>query len=151
MNWQQNTILMILTLLGAAALASIAGSAADRLPKGWIKAGSHPHNYEIALDAAVKHGDKAGAYIKFTGAGADGFCTLMQSFKANDYHGKRLRMSAWILSDHFTTVRVTSARVNSNKNSGAFTTEQTRPPEYAEIGPPHSGGGLAKTPRRKGR
>lgn len=83
MNFQQNTILMILTLLGAAALASFAGSAADRLPKGWSKAGSHPHNYEIALDAVVKHGDKAGAYIKSTGASAEGFCTLMQSFKAN--------------------------------------------------------------------
>ena len=42
MSWQQNTILMILTLLGAAALASFAGSGADILPKGWSKAGSHP-------------------------------------------------------------------------------------------------------------
>jgi erythromycin esterase len=100
MNWQQNTILMILTLLGAAALASIAGSAADRLPKGWIKAGSHPHNYEIALDTVVKHSDKVGAYIKFTGDGADGFCTLMQSFKANGYHGKRVRMSAWVRTEN---------------------------------------------------
>jgi erythromycin esterase len=100
MNWQQNTILMILTLLGAAALASIAGSAADKLPKGWIKAGSHPQNYEIALDTVVKHSDKAGAYIKFTGADSDGFCTLMQLFKANDYHGKRLRMSAWMRTEN---------------------------------------------------
>ena len=45
MTFQQNTILMILTLLGAAALASFVGSAADRLPKGWSKAGSHPQNY----------------------------------------------------------------------------------------------------------
>jgi len=98
MNWQQNTILMILTLLGAAALASFAGSAADRIPKGWIKAGSHPDNYEIALDAAVKHGGKASAYIK--GAGADGFGTLMQSFKAHGYHGKRLRLSAWVRTEN---------------------------------------------------
>jgi hypothetical protein len=51
MNWQQNMILMILTLLGAAALASFAGSAADRIPKGWIKAGNDPNNYEISFES----------------------------------------------------------------------------------------------------
>ena len=100
MNWRQNTILMILTLLGAAALANFASSAADSIPKGWSKAGNRPQNYEVALDTVVKHSDKAGAYIKFTGAGADGFCTLMQSFKANGYHGKRVRMSAWVRTEN---------------------------------------------------
>ena len=100
MNFQQNTILMILTLLGAAALASFAGSAADRIPKGWSKDGTRPHIYEVALDAVVKHSDKASAYIKSVGPDAVGFCTLMQSFKANGYHGKRLRMSAWVRTEN---------------------------------------------------
>ena len=100
MNWRQNTILMILTLLGAAVLASFAGSAADRIPKGWSKDGTRPHIYEVGLDAFVKHSDKASAYIKLAGPDAVGFCTLMQSFKANGYHGKRVRMSAWVRTEN---------------------------------------------------
>jgi erythromycin esterase len=126
MNWQQNMILMILTLLGAAALASIAGSAADRLPKGWIKAGSHPHNYEIALDTVVKHSDKAGAYIKFTGSDADGFCTLMQLFKANDYHGKRLRMSAWMRTENADSAQLW-LRLDSANGMAGFDNMDNRP------------------------
>src|SRR5262245_20411694 len=94
------SISTIPTLLGLVTLVSLMSLAADRLPKGWIKAGSHPQNYEIALDAAVKHGDKAAAYIKGAGAASEGFCTLMQLFKANDYHGKRLRMSAWMRTEN---------------------------------------------------
>ena len=86
MNCQPKSISTIPTLLGVVTLVSLMSFAADRLPKGWIKAGSHPQNYEIALDAAVKHGDKAAAYIKGVSAGAEGFCTLMQLFKANEYH-----------------------------------------------------------------
>jgi hypothetical protein len=126
MNFQQNTILMILTLLGAAALASFAGSAADRLPKGWIKAGSHPQNYEIALDAVVKHSDKAGAYIKFTGADAEGFCTLMQSFKANGYRGKRLRMSAWVRTENADSAQLW-LRLDSANGSVGFDNMNNRP------------------------
>jgi erythromycin esterase len=100
MNCQPKSISTILTLLGVVTLVSLMSFAADRLPKGWIKAGTHPQNYEIALDAAVKHGDKAAAYIKGVSAGADGFCTLMQLFKANDFHGKRLRMSAWMRTEN---------------------------------------------------
>jgi len=124
MNWQQNTILMILTLLGAAALASFAGSAADRIPNGWIKAGSHPHNYEIAIDAAVKHGGKASAYIK--GAGADGFGTLMQSFKANGYHDKRLRMSAWVRTENADSAQLW-LRLDSAKGIVGFDNMNNRP------------------------
>jgi hypothetical protein len=126
MNWQQNTILMILSLLGAAALASFAGSTADRIPKGWSKAGSHPHNYEVALDAVVKHGDKAGAYIKFTGAGAEGFCTLMQSFKANGYHGKRVRMSAWVRTENADSAQLW-LRLDSAKGMVGFDNMDNRP------------------------
>jgi len=64
MNCQPKSISTIPTLLGVMTLISLMSFAADRLPKGWIKAGSHPQNYEIALDAAVKHGDKAAAYKK---------------------------------------------------------------------------------------
>jgi len=44
----------------------------------------------------VKHSGKASAHIKFIGSRADGFGTLMQVFKADDYYGKRVRLSAWM-------------------------------------------------------
>ena len=62
-------------------------------------AGSHPQNYEVSLDTAVKHSGKASARIKFIAAQAEGFGTLMQMFRADDYHGKRVRMSAWMRSE----------------------------------------------------
>jgi hypothetical protein len=42
MNCQPKSISTIPTLLGVVTLVSLMGFAADRLPKGWIKAGSHP-------------------------------------------------------------------------------------------------------------
>ena len=74
--------------------------AADILPRGWFKAGSHPQNYEMSIDAAVMHSGKACAHIKSIGDKAEGFGTLMQAFKADVYRGKRVRMSAWMKTEN---------------------------------------------------
>jgi hypothetical protein len=72
------------------------GSGAENLPKGWMHAGDHPDNYEMTVDTAMKHDGKASARITFIGEKAEGFGTLMQIFKADDYRGKRVAMSAWM-------------------------------------------------------
>jgi hypothetical protein len=82
-------------LLGSAS-ADRAASGAEDPPRGWLHAGDHPQNYTMIVDTAVKHGGKAAAQIKFIGEKAEGFGTLMQIFKADDYRGKRLAMSAWM-------------------------------------------------------
>lgn len=71
----------------------------DVIPEGWYKAGSHPQHYQMIIDTVVKHGGKASAHIKFIGQTAEGFGTLMQTFKADLYRGQRVRMTAWMKTE----------------------------------------------------
>ena len=68
-------------------------SRTPRMPKGWFAAGSHPAEYEMGLDPGSGPARGGTAYIK-AGERPQGFATLMQSFKADAYRGKRLRFSA---------------------------------------------------------
>jgi hypothetical protein len=71
---------------------------AQELPKGWIKAGQHPNDYEMALDAKGGRSGGPCASIKAKTKDAQTFGTLMQTFAAGEYKGKRLRLSAWVRS-----------------------------------------------------
>jgi len=92
-------IVLLLVAFGAMAHASRSPVGTPDPPKGWFVAGSHPRNYEMTVDTTVKHSGKASAHIKFMATNAEGFGTLMQMFRADDYRGKRVRMSAWIRSE----------------------------------------------------
>ena len=65
-------------------------------PKGWFAAGSHPKDYEMSLDRNGPHGGNACAYLKSVVPETSGFGTLMQMFKADEYRGKRVRMSGYV-------------------------------------------------------
>lgn len=65
-------------------------------PKGWFPAGSHPKEYEMTVDRAVTHSGKASASLKSTAEKTGGFGTLMQTFKADTFHGKRVRLSGHV-------------------------------------------------------
>ena len=84
------TVLITLTSL-CAGLASSAD-----LPKGWAKAGSHPNNYAMAVDRAVSHSGKASAQLKCIAVRPKGYGTLMQTFNADLYRGKRIRFSGYV-------------------------------------------------------
>jgi hypothetical protein len=99
MNRKRISLSLVLVLLCAAAFESRRALAAGGLPAGWVKSGDHPDNYEMVIDTSVKHGGKASAHIKFTGEKAEGFGTLGQGFRADEYRGKRLRMSAWMKTE----------------------------------------------------
>lgn len=61
------------------------------LPQDWFVAGSAPHNYHAGLDR--HHADQAATiYAKEDGRQITGFATLMQSFDARAYLGKRIRL-----------------------------------------------------------
>lgn len=84
----------------ALACLALCGSMAVRAetPKGWLAAGSHPKEYEMTLDRDLTHGGKSSASLKSIVSKASGFGTLMQMFKADDYRGKRLRLSGFVRS-----------------------------------------------------
>ena len=71
--------------------------AADRVPDGWRKRGA-TNDYEVGVDSAVRTDGKRSAYLKTTTLKPklDEIVNLMQSFRADDYRGKRLRLSAQV-------------------------------------------------------
>ena len=92
---KQTTILLALAFLIACANANFA-LAQDGLPLNWQQSGSRPQDFEVVVDEKVKHAGKASARIDFMGERFAGFVTLTQTFKADAYRGKRVRMSAWV-------------------------------------------------------
>lgn len=86
------------TLALILALAASPTVAAAAPPVGWLLAGSDPGSYEAVLDAQESHaGAKSVRYASTREP--KGFGTMMQSFDATDYRGKRLRFSAWVKSN----------------------------------------------------
>jgi hypothetical protein len=69
-------------------------------PKGWFMAGSKPKEYEFTLDNQTVHGGKSSLMMKFTGKDNTGFGTVMQSFAAENYRGKRVRFSAFVKTNN---------------------------------------------------
>jgi hypothetical protein len=71
-----------------------------QLRKGWMLAGSNPGDYEVGTDTTKAHGGRASGYIKAKASPPDGYGTLMQLFKANEYRGQRLRMTAYVKAEN---------------------------------------------------
>ncbi len=67
--------------------------------KHWFMAGSHPNDYEQGIDTAVTYNGKNSGYLKAGVAQPEGFGTLMQMFKADQYRNKRIGFSAAVKSD----------------------------------------------------
>ncbi len=76
--------------------ASVPGAAQGR---SWALVGTHPEDYEFSVDKSVAHGGKASGLLKSRSAEAKAFGALSQSIKADDYRGKRLRLSGYVRAD----------------------------------------------------
>lgn len=69
-------------------------------PQGWIITGVYPHQYSVTLDHVhVYRGRSSGTIQGKVDADPRGFGTLMQMFKAENYVGQRLRLSAFLKTD----------------------------------------------------
>lgn len=120
MNPKLISLTLLVLAFGAMAYASRNSRVmTDDAPQGWFRAGDHPLNYEMIVDTAVKHSGKAGAHLKFTAGKAAGFGTLMQIFKADNYRGKRLRMSAWMRTENADSAQLW-LRLDSAKSMVGF-------------------------------
>jgi len=79
------------TALKAAALAlAFSLTLWATVPRGWYMAGSKPMEYETGVDAQARHNGHPSAYLKAKKPAIEGFGTLMQDFRANEYVGKRV-------------------------------------------------------------
>ncbi|HKE17427.1 MAG TPA: hypothetical protein VKB80_21280 [Kofleriaceae bacterium] len=63
-------------------------------PAGWFISGGARGHYEAAIDRAVAHGGRSSARLSPSVASPGGYGTLMQLFRADDYRGRRMRMTA---------------------------------------------------------
>jgi hypothetical protein len=66
------------------------------MPKGWIAAGNKAQDYEMGTDPGAGHNGKNAATIRSVRRKIEGFGTLMQTFAADKYKGKRLRLTGYI-------------------------------------------------------
>jgi hypothetical protein len=89
----KNTNLKAILIASAVLAANLATSGAT--PKSWFAAGSHPKDYKMSVDGAVAHSGKASALLQSVIPEPGGFGTLMQTFKADAFRGKRVRMSGY--------------------------------------------------------
>lgn len=68
-------------------------------PHGWILAGSHPGDYETAIDLGSAHQGRASGRLQSRAERPGGFGTMMQSFRADRYRGGRFELSAFIRTE----------------------------------------------------
>lgn len=81
-------------------LGLMAFTKADNIPDGWFKAGSDPDKYEMGLDDEVFNNGQNSAFIRSTANKIKGFGTLMQTCSANDYLGKKVKMTGYLKSEN---------------------------------------------------
>ena len=89
----KNTTLKAILIASAVLAANVATRA--ETPKGWLAAGSHPKDYKMSVDRTTAHSGKASALLQSIIPEPGGFGTLMQTFKADAFRGKRVRMSGY--------------------------------------------------------
>jgi len=70
----------------------------NKIPNGWIPAGSNPSEYEMGVDNSTPKNGEACAYIKSKSPEVNQFGTLMQTISAENYLEKRLMLSGYIKS-----------------------------------------------------
>jgi hypothetical protein len=114
-----------LLLLATQLLAGDVGEASADRPKGW---GGGGDGYELSRDMTEKHGGKASGCVRSTGDGAGGFGTLTQWFRADDYRGKRVRMSAFVKTAEVEGKAGLWMRIDGKEKTGlAFDNMMERP------------------------
>ncbi|MCM3168501.1 helix-turn-helix transcriptional regulator [Peribacillus frigoritolerans] len=71
----------------------------EQLLKGWNLSGSHPFNYQMGIDRETFHKGQASGFLKsVTAESQEEFATMMQQFKAENYLGKRMKLSGFLKS-----------------------------------------------------
>ena len=66
---------------------------------GWKLRGSNPQDYSIGSDNVVVHGGASSGHIRSIRKNVAGFGTMMRSFNAGIYCGKRVRMTAYVKTE----------------------------------------------------
>lgn len=78
----------------------VAFTQTSNIPEGWFEAGSEPNKYEMGIDSQVFHDGKNSARIRSTEATINSFETLMQTCSAQDFLGKKVKMTGYMKAEN---------------------------------------------------
>jgi AraC family transcriptional regulator len=96
--------------------------------KGWILSGYHPAFYEMKTDGEVFHtGTKSGLLTSKTDVGEGHFGTMMQSFSANNWKGKRIKVSCFLKTEEVVKCGVWCRVDNASSDVIQFDNMDNRP------------------------
>ena len=96
---------------------------------GWFLAGSKPRSYKTGLDKSVYKTGSSSAFLESTDKKIEGFGTLMQTCLADEYLGKKVKMTAYVKSKDVSDWAGMWFRIDSNETgrSLSFDNMQDRP------------------------
>ena len=117
-RWLTTSSIVVLALCGFSLMA--------KPPAGWFAAGSKPTDYDISTDTASQYMGLPSVRLKSITPAIKGFGTMMQSMSADQYHGKRIRFSAFVRSEAIEAWAGLWLRVDKGKDSVAFDNMQSR-------------------------
>lgn len=113
--------LLLVALLSASLAPCVA--ATDGVPAGWRLAGDRPYSYRTGADG----NGTAFLVSKLDAPDIAGFGTLMQSIKADEFAGKRVRFHATVCSEDLTGWAGLWMRVDHGSKTVAFDNMERRP------------------------
>jgi hypothetical protein len=110
----------------AIALAACALAATAKVPRGWVMAGSNPELFESGVDTEQTYQGLMSAFVKSKQSSVHGFGTLMQTVLAEQYKGKRVRLSGVVKSQDVAGWAGLWMRVDEGNSAVAFDNMQNR-------------------------
>lgn len=111
------------TLIGLAVCALVAPA---NVPRGWLMAGSNPEAFVTGVDTEQTYQGHVSAFLKSKESTVQGFGTLMQSVKAEQYKDKRVRLSGVVKSQDVAGWAGLWMRVDLGKDAVAFDNMENR-------------------------
>jgi erythromycin esterase len=103
-------------------------AARERFTDGWIGPKKGASDYESVLDQQIKHGGTSSACVKSVADQPKIFGNLMQAFAADNFRGKRVRMSAFVKSENVEKLAGLWMRIDGQEyGTLAFDNMMTRP------------------------
>lgn len=92
-------IVVLLVFVALAVTTFLIASNNNTIPTGWFMAGSNPTEYEVSIDNTNLQNGNSSAYLKSKSPKGKDFGTLMQTISADNYLGKRLKLSGYIKTE----------------------------------------------------
>ncbi|MFT6165897.1 MAG: hypothetical protein ACJAV5_000754 [Vicingaceae bacterium] len=98
----------------------------DEKVKGWFLSGSNPSEYEIGVEQSAERNGKVAFLKSKTSKVKSGFGTIMQTFDADMYLDKKVKLTGFIKSNDVNGWAGMWMRVDDSKGSVSFDNMQDR-------------------------